>query len=205
MDFDLHFEVSHFLPRLDPNLEFVNGRKLADEVFNGRGIDIHTANRKHVIGAPEQAAIKARKRPSASTRAEIQPYQIAGAITNHRESRASQIGDDQLPSFTRLDFFAGLRIDHFGDKLALDDVNSLGLKFAFEAMRAYFRSARVVEALRMPRHFNARLRLRHVRARLSRVDQRSRRAGPRTAKRTSSIAPTMPSSRECPRRARACR
>src|SRR2546429_6830587 len=42
---------------------------------------------------------------------------------------------------------------------------------------SYSRSARVVEALRMPRHFNARLRLRHVRARLSRVDQRSHRDG----------------------------
>ena len=64
-----------------------------------------------------------------------------------------------------------MAVKHFSNEFAFDHVNSAGLNFAFKAMSTNFGSSCVIEALRVPRFFNAGLRSRHVRSRLSRMDQ----------------------------------
>src|ERR1051325_9107138 len=52
-DFDCHFEVLHPLLCLYCDLEFVDGGKLANDIFNCRRINIYTTNDHHVIAAAQ--------------------------------------------------------------------------------------------------------------------------------------------------------
>src|SRR5215472_2893763 len=72
-NFDLHFEIMHFLLRRHGHLVLADGGKLADHIFNSRGINIHATNGDHIISAPKQPSIEARKRPSTRTWRQIQP------------------------------------------------------------------------------------------------------------------------------------
>src|SRR5215469_14503952 len=171
IDLDLYFQILHFPLRLHYDLKLVDGRKLANDVFDRCGINIHAANHDHIVCPPEQTSIEACKRSPACAWAQIQLHQVAGAIANHRESGASKIGDDQFPGFSRLQFPSCLRVDYFDDELALNDVDPAGLNFAFETVSSHFGSACMIKTLRVPRFFDARFRLRDVCARLSRMNQ----------------------------------
>jgi hypothetical protein len=98
---------------------------------------------------------------------EVHLDQVAGAVADHREAPAPEVGEHQFAAFARCHGFAGHRVDHFGDVLALDQVRAAGLDMAFEGMGADFRGAGVVEALGGPGGLDAVLGRRYVGARFA--------------------------------------
>src|SRR5258708_34583435 len=137
-ELDLYFDVVHFAHGCHRNLKLVHACKLADYVFDGRWINVYTADRHHVVAAAQEPSVETRESTPASARSKVQPHEIPSTVTDDRESRSTQICDYQFADLTGGRFLAGLRVDYFGNKFAFDDMNSTGLKFAFKAVRAYF-------------------------------------------------------------------
>src|SRR6267154_4376057 len=161
-DFDLHFKMLHFVKSSDCHLKLVDTSELADYIFDRGRINVHTTDCDHVIASAEQSAIEASEGASASAGGQVWAHQIPGAIADHREPSAAQIRDDQFSDFASRHFLPGLRVEDFGNELAFDQVYSSGLNFALKAVSTDFRSAGMIETLRVPFCFNARFRPRHI-------------------------------------------
>src|SRR5258708_14418813 len=137
-DFDLYFELVHFAPGCHRYLELVHACKLADYVFDGRRINVYTADRHHVVAAAQESSVEASKSAPASARSKVQPHEIPGTVTDDWKSRSTQICDYQFADLPGGRFLAGLRVDYFGNKFAFDEMNPTGLKFTFKTVPASF-------------------------------------------------------------------
>src|SRR5260370_30086600 len=137
-NFDLHFELMHLLHGCHRNSKLVHACKLADYVFDGRWINVYTADRHHVVASAQEPSVETRESTPASARSKVEPHEIPSTVTDDWKSRSTQICDYQFADLPGGRFLASLRDDHFGNKFAFDDMNPTGLKFTFKTVRAYF-------------------------------------------------------------------
>src|SRR5579875_756257 len=92
-------------------------------IGQGGGIDIHSAHDEHIVSSPKHAAGQAKEAAPAATGIAAISDKIAGAIAQSWIAPTSQVCQDQLAHFTRLNRLAGRRVDNFRDKLAFVDMN----------------------------------------------------------------------------------
>src|SRR5258708_5515866 len=137
-DFDLYFDLVHFAHGCHRNLKLVHACKLADYVFDGRWINVYTADRHHVVASAQEPSVETRESTPASARSKVEPHEIPSAVTDDWKSRSTQICDYQFADLTGGRFLAGLRVDYFGNQFAFDDMNSTGLKVTFKTVPASF-------------------------------------------------------------------
>src|SRR5262245_60543874 len=169
--FDLKEQIVHLRHPSDLHFIFDDGRDGADQIVNRARIDVDSTYAQHIVSAPEHSALDTRKSPPAFARFGCHLHQVAGAITQHWHSRATERGDDQLAARAFFDRFAGLRIDDLEYELKFVEVDCAVFGLAIESPGADFGRAGVVEAPRPPRLFDPSLDVRHARARFARVNR----------------------------------
>src|SRR5258708_35100999 len=89
-DFDLYFELVHFAPGCHRYLKLVHACKLADYVFDGRRINVYTADRHHVVAAAQESSVEASKSAPASARMKVRPHEIAARQKENANPRSSR-------------------------------------------------------------------------------------------------------------------
>ena len=164
---------------LNPNLHLVKCplpiniyRKLAhfsettDDVLNGARVDIHTTYNQRIVDSPDDTTFETPKCPSAFARFRFQFDLITGTVADDRHPNPAEVSDNQLALFGG---FAGYRINNFADKFPFVQVYSR-LRLTLKPPSSYLRRAGVIVTAGIPSGFDAMLRPRQARARLTGMD-----------------------------------
>ena len=94
----------------------------ANDVLDGAGENIDTADADHVVRAPQHASNQARPGAAARARLARKETQVPGSITNQRHSDSAEIRQNQLALTIRFYGKKRLRINDLGDEFVLIDV-----------------------------------------------------------------------------------
>src|SRR6266849_7950311 len=110
-DFNLHFDLMHFVHSCHGHLKLVHASELADYVFDGRRINVYAPDGHHVVAAAQEPSVETRESTPASARSKVQPHEIPSTVTDDWKSRPTQICDYQFADLPGGRFLAGLRVD----------------------------------------------------------------------------------------------
>ena len=103
-----------------------------EHVFHLRREDVHAADDEHVVGAAGDL-VHAHQGAAAAAGLEEQPGDVLGAVADEREGLLGQGGEHQFAGLAAGQRFQGLRVDHLGQEVVLENVHAALRVEAFHA------------------------------------------------------------------------